>query len=257
MIIKHNNFWLPVGSVTAAAGALLIAGIISSTPKPTAAGAVTAGTILHILTPELHDIDRELRRVGIDPECLAAAGFDAGDTAALLNRAVAHLDITNYTSLRQAMDAHGAAKAEVRRLQRDFRAGTPGEATQRDLDTAIALEASTQARLEARQDDLFDAATEGLSGETIAIIGRIKDQGDLTYPDYYKVTDRTHAQAIALRDALSGVRIETKLGQTPSDHHQAVIAAQLADPAIATAKTSSDTYLDAIITAWEAVLGAE
>ncbi|UYV13453.1 MAG: hypothetical protein NCW75_04010 [Phycisphaera sp.] len=254
MTINPTKLWLPVGSVTAAAGAMLIAGFISSTPKPTAAGAFTARAILQMVTPELHDVDRELRRVGITPEALAVVGVDAVGTTGITTKAVTHLDVTNYTSLRQAMAAHGSAKAEMQRLQRAFRAGTPGEATQQHLDDAIALEASTRATMEARQGDLFDAATDGLGGNILADLADIKSERDLRYPEYYKVADRTHAQAIALRDALNGVRIDAKLGQDPLDHHQTIISDELAKIDVAAAKTSFDTNLDAIVTAWQLVL---
>ncbi|UYV12375.1 MAG: hypothetical protein NCW75_13885 [Phycisphaera sp.] len=254
MTLNPTKLWLPIGSVTAAAGAMLIAGIITSSPKPTAAGAITARAILRMVTPELHDVDRELRRVGLTPEALAAVGLDATATTALANRAVTHLDVTNYTSLRQAMTAHGSAKAEMQRLQRAFRAGTPGEATQQDLDDAIAREASTRATMEARQGDLYNAATDGLGGNILADLADISSENDLRYPEYYKVADRTHAEAIALRDALNGVRIDAKLGQDPLDHHQTIIGDELAKIDVAAAKTSFDTNLGAIITAWQLVL---
>lgn len=251
---RPRTLWLPVGSVTDAAGALLVAGIVASTPKPTAAGAFSARAIMELATPEPQDVDRELRRVGITPEALAAAGLTAADATALTTRAVTHLDATNYTSLRQAMQAHGNAKAEMQRLERLFRAGTPGDAIQQDLDDAVALEASTRTTLEARQQDLFNAATSGLATGVLTDLADIDSERDLRYPTYYKVADRTHAQAIALREALNGVRIDTELGHTPSTHQQGVIDDELAKTDVADAKTNTDTNLQAIITAWKLVL---
>ncbi len=251
---KASALWLPVGSVTAAAGALLIAGIVASTPKPTAAGGFSARAIMELATPEPQDVDRELRRVGITPEALAAAGLTAVDATALTTRAVTHLDVTNYTSLRLAMEAHGNAKAEMQRLERLFRAGTPGDAIQRDLDDAVALEASTRATLEARQQDLFNAATSGLESSVLADIADIDSERDIRYPTYYKVADRTHAEAMALRDALNGVRIDTELGAEPSDHHRGIIDDELAKVDVAAAKANTDTNLDAILAAWKLVL---
>ncbi|MFI4915109.1 MAG: hypothetical protein ACIAS6_01205 [Phycisphaerales bacterium JB060] len=254
MIAKPSKLWLPISSVTIAAGALLVAGLVASMPKTSAAGALTAKAIAEMLEPELHDVDRELRVVGLRPEALAAAGLTAAETTALTTRAVAHLDGPTYTSLQQAAEAHSLAKARMKRLQRAFRAGTQGEATRQDLDDAIAAEAAARATLEAHRDDLYDAATDGVSGEALTRLARIQAEADLPYAAYLKVADRTHAQRIALRDALNGVRIDTKLGQEPSAHHQAVIDAQMADPVIAAAKTSSDTHLDSIIDAWKLVL---
>lgn len=251
MSITPAKILVPLGSVTAAAAALLIAGMVASTPKPSEA-AMSAGAIARMLEPQPRDVDRELRRVGIDPEALAASGVDAAATTSLANRALNHLGPARYSELRQAMEAHGQAKAKLDELQRAFRAGTPGDATRSDLDAAIAAEASTLVTLDARQADLYDAATEGLSREVLARLAAIEAQADLAYPEYFKVADRSHAQAIALRDALNGVRIDTKLGQEPSGHHRAVIDAQLADPSIAAAKATSEANLAAIRAAWDA-----
>ena len=255
MSTTHAKILLPVGSVTLAAGALLIAGMVASTPKPTAAAALSAKAIAHMLEPELHDIERELRRVGLDPEALAAAGLDATATTALANRAVAHLDGATYTSLQQAIDTHGTAKAARQDHQRKFQAGMHENATQNDLNSAVAAEASTRTTLQARQADLYDAATQGLSSDVLARLAAIRAQEDFTYPDYFKVANRSHAQAIALRDAINGVRIDTTLERTPADHHQSVIDAQLANPNIAAAKATSQGNLQAVQDAWEAVFG--
>ena len=251
MTIHRTKLWLPLGTATLAGGALLLAGLVASPPKSSAAG-FPLGVV--VVAPELHDVDRELRRVGLDPACLAAAGADATATTALANRAVAHLDATTYAALQQAIDAHASAEANLDRLRRAFRAGTQGDATQTDLDNAIAAEASARTTMQARQQDLYDAATNGLGNTPLARLGAIKAEDAMAYPDYFKVVARTHAQGIALRDAINGVRIDTKLGHTPSDHHQAIIGAQLADPTIATAKTAYEANLQAITNAWNAVL---
>lgn len=254
MTLNPHKLWLPIGTVTLAGGAMLLAGLVTAPPKTNAA-VLPLGAITEMLAPELHDAERELRRVGLDPESLAAAGLSAHDASALANRAVAHLDVATYSTLLQAIEIHGSAQDEMQHLQRLFRAGTPGSATQTDLDNAIAAEASARATMEARQQDLYDAATLGLSATPLARLDAIGDEDNLAYPDYFKVVGRTHAQGIALRDALNAVRIDTKLGQDPSDHHQAIIDAQLADTTIAAAKTAYDTNITAIHTAWHGVFG--
>jgi len=254
MTITRAKLWASMGSVTLAGGALLLAGLVSAASTSSAAS-FPLSALAEALPPELHDVDRELRRVGLDPQSLAAAGLSAADTTALATRAITHLDAATYASLRQAMAAHGSAKAEMQRLQRLFRAGTPGDATQADLDAAVALEASTRATMEARQQDLYDAATLGLGATALARLSAIGDEDQLSYPDYFKVVNRTHAQGIALRNALNGVRIDNDLGQEPSDHHQAIIDAQLADPAINAAKAAYDANLQDIKNAWDGVFG--
>ena len=251
MTIHHPKLWLPLGAATIAGGALLLTGLVTMPRHSTAA---TFPLKILMVTPEPHDVDRELRRVGLHPHALAAAGLDAPATTALANRAVTHLNTASYTSLRQAMAAHGTAKATLKDLRRKFRAGTQGSASQADLDAAIAAEAAARATLEARQSSLYNAAVAGLDPTARARLNAIQAEADLAYPEYFKVVDRTQAQAIALRDALNGVRIDTKLGHDPSAHHQAVIDAALADPTIAAAKAASDTHLDAVIAAWDGVL---
>lgn len=253
MTIDPHKLWLPIGTATLAGGALMLAGLVASPPKTNAA-MLPLGALL-MAAPEPHDAERELRRVGLDPESLAAAGLNAADTTALASRAVAHLDASTYTSLSQATQAHGTALAEMQRLQRLFRAGTPGSATKTDLDNAVAAEASARATMEARQQDLYNAATLGLEATPLARLGAIGKEHNMAYPDYFKVIERTHAQGIALRDAINGVRIDAKLGQPTSDHHQAIIDAQLANSTIATAKTAYDTNLNNIKNAWNTAFG--
>lgn len=247
---RARAYWLPVGSVTLAAGALLIAGLVTAMPKAPAAAAFPLSVIL--VMPEGHDVDRELRHLGLNPSVLAAAGLDATMCTRLAARAIEHCDAATYAGLRQAHTAHAAAKAHLQKLQRAFRAGTQGEATQQDLDNALAAEADARAALEQKQQALYQAALEGLDARTIARIDSIRNQQGLNYPDYFKVAERTHAQGIALRDAINGVRIDTRLGQEPSDHQQAIIDAQLANPDIAAAKARSETTLQAVQNAWDA-----
>lgn len=248
---RARAYWLPLGSVTLAAGALLIAGLVTAMPKTPAAAALPLSAIL--VEPEGHDIDRELRHLGLNPSVLVAAGLDATMCASLAARATDHCDAVTYAGLRQAHTAHAVAKAHLQRLQRAFRAGTKSEATQQDLDNAIAAEADARAAIEQKQQALYQAVLEGLDARTIARIESIRSQQGLNYPDYFKVAERTHAQGIALRDAINGVRIDTKLGQEPSDHQQAIIDAQLANPDIAAAKDRYTANLDAVEAAWEGV----
>jgi len=244
---------LPIGGATAAAGALLIAGLVAS--PPTAPGARAAAT--GQFQPEPHDLDRELRRCGLSPEALACAGLTAADAAALVERAQSHLDADGHTALANAIESHTTAASHRDRLERLFRAGTPGGYTQDDLHAARADADATRAAMDEKITDLFDAACHSLDAGVVAKIASINAQKDIAYPDYYKVVQRTHAQAVALRNARNAVRIDTELGLEPKAHDQAVINAELARPEIAAAKLAYETNLDTITLAWQNAIEGE
>ena len=123
--------------------------------------------------PTLFDVEVALRRVGISPESLTAAGVSAESIAGIVSR-VDTLLTNDPGFIASPQGEHGYARTECDRLTRLIQSG---QATQQDLidcQTAATNAATHLAALNAALDDVFEEATSGLTQAQINTLSTIR-----------------------------------------------------------------------------------
>ncbi|MBK8172716.1 MAG: hypothetical protein IPK60_20595 [Sandaracinaceae bacterium] len=164
--------------------------------------------------------------------------------------ALAH---TNLATPISALDA-AATSARIARdaAQRKIRSGAGSQqeiegfpALEAALNTAESLRASALASLRA-------SATAGLSGAQRANLATIESNRRWKLPIEFLVIERSDAEWLSLRNALSNERISAKYEGEANGTLQAILSAARADERVAAAKTALDTNLTSLQQAWNA-----
>lgn len=173
-----------------------------------------------------------LGALGLTPEVLAVAGVDGSGATRVIHDLSTYL-ATSGPSLAQALTAANQAERAASRARR-------GEvALQRPDPSAASIASTAQSAIAARAaavDAAFSAATASLTPEQIATIRRVQgNKLKWEVPAKYLVADRTDAQWLALRDALSHTRQASDAGRAPASAAVELIAAADAEAAVAAA----------------------
>lgn len=192
----------------------------------------------------------QLMAVGLAPEVLCAAGLTAQQAATVAANGLAHLDehLNDLTAADAAMTTSGTSVARLERLVMQ------GKATQQDrtdLGTARASQVSATSAWSSAQAALFNAATDGLSGGTKTLIQRIHANRDKDVPLKYRGTERTEAQWVALRDAISNQAIAARLNETLESASANLLAAEGATEETIRATAAMSNLTD-VRTSWRA-----
>lgn len=202
------------------------------------------------LIPAGGDIESALRRVGITPESLAAAGV-CGPAAAQAVTGVEEYLVDGFAGLRAAESAYASARQDLERLERLVVAGNSSQEDRSALAAARTAFATAVASRDAAHRGVFEAATAHLEPERLAALQTIRSNAAAwDQPVQYLAVSRGEAQRVELREALAAVRIAGEQGATPDQDAVNVVNTWNGDPAVAAAVTSLSTNLPAVTQAW-------
>ncbi|MEW6743198.1 MAG: hypothetical protein AB1486_10615 [Planctomycetota bacterium] len=197
------------------------------------------------------DLGTALSRVALCPEELTAAGVSAGAVADVVAGVADYLS-AYPTALAQADQDCFSAKNDADRLSRLVQSGlaSPSEVTA--WQQALADLASAESAGQAVLDGLFACGTAGLTSTQQEILGRLHDNGAAwELPLEFLVIDRSQAEWLRLRAALSNQHIAPKQGEDPDAADQSYLSDCRSDDAVAAAITRLDRNLAGVRAVWE------
>ena len=234
---RSTAFFSAILALFAVFFALRYAPAISASRAPAASGSLAVA----------------LMRAGLGADALAAAGVGANSVGGLAQSAQTALA---NVSLAQLDAAYGTAKVAFDARARRVSAGlaSPEEITELATLTS-ALEAAESART-AGIDALFAAVTASLTNTQRARLATIRANKAWKLPIELLTVERTEAEWIELRDALSNERITAKHGEATNQACQSLLAAARADATVAAAKVAHDSNLAPVTAAWESATGS-
>ena len=191
-----------------------------------------------------------MMRLGLDAECLAAAGVSAQDVAVAIADAISDHD-SHVPSLEQADGDFTSCKPICDALERKIKAGLDSGTDLADYQEAAAELVTVTAVREGVLDALFESGISKLSAAQQATLRTIRDNRHWKLPVQYLVVDREEADWVELRDMLDARRIYAE--DEYEDEPQEVttfLAGVDGDAAVATAKANFDASIAAVQTAW-------
>jgi hypothetical protein len=196
-------------------------------------------------------IEVMLLRAELGPESYAAAGVSSSTLSSQLAGAEESLTPL-LTSLASADSDYADARTRRDRLQRLVRSGQGDAQDVTDLVAAKADLADGEAARTAVLDDAFEAATSDLTQAQVATLSQIRANERWNVPVKYKVSARSQADWIAIRDCLAHVRTYARHELDPLPGPSAALAAFDGEQAVSTANSNLDTYLTAVQATWDA-----
>lgn len=210
-----------VGSAAGVAALILGCEVTSRTlPAP-----VSSPTLLSMSTNPTRTCRAQLSAAGLSAENLCAAGLSAQQSADVAEAGLEYLE-EHGTSLAAAQTALTEAAEEVDRLEGLAMRGRATEQDRTDLATARTALASAVSGVASARAALFEAATDGLSGGTKTLIQRFHANRDRTVPLKYRGADRTEAQWVSLRDALSDLEIASRKSEEPASASASLVSTE-------------------------------
>ncbi len=207
-----------------------------------------------VVFPLPTDFKVKLLRAGLTPRALAAAGLSMGSVLPTLQAAADQMNLaptaldsadSSYRSARTAADAL-AVKIQGGKASQEEIASYPAAKT--------ALESAEAARMSVL-DGYFSAATAGLTANQRSALTTIRANRALGFPEEYLVVNKTEAEWLALRDALSNERQAAELPDMVNAAATQLLTTFRADPAVAFAATSAQTGLPLVTNAWNIAAG--
>jgi len=200
------------------------------------------------------DFKVRLLRAGLTPRALAAASVSVNSVLPTLQAAADQMNGAP-TALASADASYASARATADALAAKIQGG---KASQEEIASyaaaKTALESAEAARLSVL-DGYFTAATANLTSNQRTALITIRANRALGFPEEYLVVERTEAQWLALRDALSVERQAQELPDMASEAATQLLTTFRADPAVAFASTSVQTGLPLITNAWNTAAG--
>lgn len=193
-----------------------------------------------------------LHAVGLTPDAMTAAGVNATQATASLNRIREQLPQL-ASQFDAAHDAFGAARIETDRLQRLVRSGVDSTQNAAALvSVRLQIQAATAQRDAAIQAFLRTAE---LGLEVNARLAIIRDRRCEGIPTQYLAASQPETDLLPLRHALASAAIHTRLGEDVPPGVRATILASDSNPAVATASTRLQANQAAVAAAWMASVG--
>ena len=205
------------------------------------------------LTTESSTVDVGLRRVGIRPESLAAAGVSSPSLGTLLEGADDWF-VANPSALPNADAAYADARVTRDQLLRKVQSGLATDQEVIDLQQAEAAFDAAELDRTAALDQLFQAASAELSAAQVATLSQIRANARWKFPEHFLVEERDQATWVELRDALANERIAPRFEEEPDAGCQSFLSTMRARPAVSEAEANSDTYLATLQASWDASL---
>jgi hypothetical protein len=207
-----------------------------------------------VVFPLPTDFKVRLLRAGLTPRALAAAGIQQGSVLPALQAAADQMNGAP-TALDSADAMYRSARVAADALATKIQGG---KASQEEIASYPGAKAAVDSADAARQsvlDGYFTAATANLTANQRTALITIRANKAIGFPEEYLVVERTEAQWLALRDALSTERQAIELPDMASEAATQLLTAFRADPAVAFATTSAQTNLPQITSAWNTAAG--
>lgn len=190
-----------------------------------------------------------LIRAGLDAEELAAAGLSAQQASTLVGHGESLL-AGEPTRLSAADTAYSSARTAKDALERKIQSGLASPQEIASFSNATSAFASAEAERVAALASLFDAATAALSEGQRSVLSTIHANRERGLAPEFLTINRTEAEWLALRNALSNERIAARNGDEPNAGCQSLLSAARSNATVAAAKSAHDANLAAIISAW-------
>jgi hypothetical protein len=165
--------------------------------------------------------DNELRtlldQIALTSENLAAAGFSSQEVSALVARAGEYLkgSLTEWRAAQRSLEDAQANLIKARQPDMTDQTAQPGRPVKPTQTQMAALKTAQEAWV-----SKLDAARSFILSQTdaskVASLNNLKANARREVPLQYRVVERTDAQWVQLRDALSSLRLSAKW-QSPED----------------------------------------
>ncbi|MBK8172698.1 MAG: hypothetical protein IPK60_20505 [Sandaracinaceae bacterium] len=226
-----------------------LAALVAAAPLWKSLSAAAPAGASAAIEGDAHSLPALAIRAGLDAEALAAVGATSNQTGSVVSAlASAHANLAVPIS---ALDAT-ATTARVARdaAQRKIRSGA---GSQQEIEGFPALETALTTAESARASALAAlraSATAGLSGAQRSDLDTIESNRRWKMPIEFLVIERSDAEWLSLRNALSNERISAKYEDEANGTLQATLAAARADERVAAAKASLETNLASLQQAW-------
>lgn len=251
---------LRLGSIAPfALAGITLAGVVavslksySAWAKPTTARATPVARRLSLPSPA--ELELAIRRVGLTPETLAAAGLSGPDVTALVQAGRGYLN-EHQSDLELADWAVLTAQNEADRLQRLVESGQAKEQDVAALPGAQAALAGAKQTRDAILSGLYDEAVGALSIEQRSALAKLKFNSAWDLPTQYLMVNRPEPQWVALREDLTNLRVAGQLGEDPDPAAVQAVNAAGADPAVSAAATNLSNRSATVNAAWREALG--
>ena len=198
-------------------------------------------------------LDVALRRAGIEPDALAAAGVGTTALGSLIARADTWF-VASGEALQQADALLGEARVRRDELQRLVRSGLAEPADVIALAQAKTAHDAALAERDSVLQALFAAATEGMDGSRVATLAQIHANSKWKPPVHFLVEEREEATWLRLRDSLANERIAPRFEEDPDPDVVAFLTAMRARQAVAQAHANYEAFHAALLASWQASL---
>jgi hypothetical protein len=197
-----------------------------------------------------------LYRVGLQPSHLTAGGVSANDTTSVVAAVKTWLS-NNPSALSDADTRMFNAVTNRDKLVRKVVSGLASEDEVAQCQSAKTEFTNADAARNATLSAAFDAGTAGLTSDQKTLLSRIQ-VNSLAWelPLELCAVDRTEADWVHVRDALTNERISAKLGVDPDADDQSYLSTVRSDSTVSTAKSNLDTHLGDVQSAWETAAAA-
>jgi hypothetical protein len=218
------------------------------------AAASTKSPAKLVVFPLPTDFKVRLLRAGLTPRALAAAGVSMNSILPTLQAAADQMNGAP-TALASADASYASARGVADALAAKIQGG---KASQEEIASYPAAQTALESAEAARQsviDGYFTAATANLTSNQRTAMITIRANKVVGFPEEYLVVERSEAQWLALRDALSTERQAVELPDMTSEAATQLLTTFRADPAVSFASTSVQSNLTQVTSAWNTASG--
>jgi hypothetical protein len=189
-----------------------------------------------------------LVRAGLSPEALTAAGVS---TQSLSGIATAAKDILSSQPLAPFDSAVGEARAAHDARQRKIQSGLASQEEISGYAQLVQTLATVESNRAAAIAAVFNAATANLTTQQRALLTTIEGNKGWHLPTEFLTVNRTEAEWVELRDALTNERVCAKNGEAPNAACQTLLATKRANATVAASKAALDANLSSMSSTWE------
>ncbi|MCH8271364.1 MAG: hypothetical protein IH985_09180 [Planctomycetes bacterium] len=212
-------------------------------------GLTRYGSLKQSVLPTPAELDLLIRRTGVTPETLAAAGVAPQSVAAMITDAVNYI-VPNFSAIRDAQTDFDQAKKIHDSLARLIPTGRATAQQKDQLNTAVTNLANARAARDAFFAAIYGEIAGNQTPAQALTLATVKANSGWSHPVQYKAANRSEPEWVDLRDALATVRIADKRGEQPDPAAVQLIAQADANAAVSAARTGLNN-LPLIQIQWE------
>ena len=216
--------------------ALAIIALVTGLAAVGYTGLTRYGSLKQSVLPTPAELNLLIRRSGVSPEAIAAAGVSAQNTASVVT-AGANYIVPNFSAIQDAQLEHANAKTAHAALAKLVQSGLASPAQLIQLDEARTRLTNASNAEQAWLAAIYDECVAGLTSQRSGTLTTLKAGRDWSAPIQYKAAVRSQADWVELRRALANVRIANKLGESPDPAATQTIARADANAAVSAARS--------------------